>query len=151
MPASADPFPPVDYSALWQWLGVAAVVAVLAWYVALWWWTRPRPERPATPLSLPDLRHEYLDRIDELERESSAGLLTSRELHQRLSLLVREFVHDRTRQRTHTMTLSELRASGPDRLSELIELYYPVEFSPAEHGDAVLAVSRAREVVGTWS
>lgn len=154
---------PVAFSAWWAILGLVLVTVVVAWLVTLFVITRRRPEEeplstvppPATYAAgsdpFVDLRVTYLARVDEVERAFRAEEIDVRELHLRLSTIVREFAGLRRGVDTSVMTLTELEhLTGAGRLANLIARYYQPSFArtTTETGDEGL--DGARTVISSW-
>ena len=156
MPGDDVLYPPAQYSPLWLLLvfgvlllavGIAALVAFL---------TRPRrleaqPEgdRPAV---LTQLRVEYLQGIDDIERRVRAGELDARRAHAELSRLMRAFVNEYSGLEAPVLTLQDLVAQGvhPALIDALGRFTYPSLFRRGAPVDPVLGAQAARQVVQTW-
>ncbi|MEP9382652.1 hypothetical protein [Nocardioides sp. KR10-350] len=150
---------PISHSELWLWLALLGLVLVAVYFAVVTWWTRARvkPEPPPPPAPPPprrDPRPLHLAELDRIERAVVDGVITAREGHQRVSLTVRSYVGEVTPLPADRMTLADLRAAGVRPLAEAVALMYPPSFAPGDEGHAQdrfpEAVSRAREVVGTW-
>ena len=156
---------------------------VAAWYTFVLLGTRRRPaareaaptptaQTPtAPPAGTPDLarlRHEYLRRIDAVDREAAAGTRSDRSAHQELSLLIRSFIRDASGVDAPRMTLAELRAAGSTAHRQAGAQYFPPEHHFRAAADAVAglyqgafaaapasavpdAARAAREVVSSWN
>jgi hypothetical protein len=160
VPAADAPPPgfyaPDPYAAHWLWIGVGVLALVAAWYVWVWWSTRPKkvvvPPRLA-PDRLTRLRADYTRQIDLVLARAAAGEITQRRAHQQLSVLVRHFVQEVSGIHAPTMTLTELNASGSrlTPVSEVVGTLYPGEFGPRETATLVGAGTVAKQVVARWS
>lgn len=165
-----DFFGPLEYSAWFLWAGLGLLVLVAAWYVYVFRSTRRRPaaqqagQTPVPPAAFaaPDLarlRHDYLQRIDAVDREAAAGTRSSRSSHQELSLLIRSFVRDASGMDATRMTLAELRAAGAvgpaargvPAAADAIAALYPAEFAAGPASGVRDAARAAREVVRSWN
>jgi hypothetical protein len=141
---------PVGYDDRWVVLAVLALALMAVYYAAVLWWGRSRPDRPAR--SVP--RAECLGQLEKIGTAVSAGRVSPREGHQRISATVRHFVSAASGVPAHTMTLADIEREGPEDLAEIVALVYPPEFAP---GDDLArerfgtALERARELVTTWS
>lgn len=147
----------VGYAALWLWLSVGLLVAVLAWNVGLLVWARPRRVRTSAPVRVDPqaLRARARARIDELDRAHASGHLDDRTAHRELSGVCRGFVDELTGLGARSLTLAELRVRDAPTLVEVVERAYPVAFSAREDWPRegwAEAVARAREVVAApWT
>ncbi len=152
------PYPLVDHDILWLLLGVGLLLLLAGWYFLVWWLTRKKVLRSVTNLAprepvLPDMtaiRAKYLALIDEVEKSHQSGEISTRTVHQRLSVLLRFFAQEAHGLRAFSLTLSDLKKTRYDKLTEAIEQYYIPEFNEVMVGDSVSAIAKAREVVNTW-
>ena len=150
--AEATLYPPEQYSARWLLLGIACVFAVLAGYTAVFLVTKKRKDPSATTSALAELKHHYLELVDEVERRYVTGSLPEREAFLQLSSLMRRFVFEASGLKAHTATLAELREAAPALVSATIADIYPAEFEPDPEGVSFeLSAASVREVVSTWS
>lgn len=159
----ADPPPPgfygpEPYADRWLLIGLALVVLIALWYVALWWWTRKRPPLlPATPAPdrLTGLRAEYARQIDLVLSRARSGRITQRQGHQQLSVLLRHFVEEVSGIAAPTMTLTELHRSHEHvrltPVSQVVATLYPGEFGPLEAETLAGAAHVAKQVVARWT
>jgi hypothetical protein len=141
---------PVGYDDRWLLLALLALVAVVVYYAAALWWTRERPAR-AAPAGPAD---SWVARLDEISAAVARGELTARQGHLEISRTVREFVAERSGVPASTMTLTDFRDLGPERLAELVALTYPPSFSHDEELPTAAfdeTASRARTLVTTWT
>jgi len=149
-------YAPMTYTPLWVVIGVALLLAIVGWYVVVWWQTRPAPP-PALQLAsgarLAQLQGACLARIDQIVHRVGAGQLTQRAGHQELSTVVRDFVQEASGVSAPTMTLTELGRSGNRRLepvTDVVLLLYPVEFGPERPASVADAALAARTAVERW-
>ncbi|PFG34998.1 hypothetical protein [Sanguibacter antarcticus] len=154
---------PVAFSAWWAWTGVALLVAVTVWLVVLFVVTRRRSDEDQVREPLPpatyaagsdpfvDVRVLCLTKIDEVERAFYAEEIDVRELHLRLSTIVREFAGRRRGIDTSVMTLTDLEhLTGAGRLANLIARYYQPAFARTTQETGVEGLDGARTVVSSW-
>ncbi len=151
-------FPPEQYSALWPILGVVIVAVLVTFYILLFRLTRPprRPHPPAhgafdVPPTSTELRRQYLDLIAYVEDQHRRGALPTREAHQRLGVLVREFTFTTKGERVLQMTLEDLHRADQRELARVVERLYPGSFAPDPSDTVQSAAGRARELVQRWS
>lgn len=146
-------FAPVQYGPVWAIIGLLVFGVILVWFIVVPLLTRPRPvisEATIRAVLAPATRARYLDLIGEVGAAHSRAELTAREAHQRLSSLVRAFVHESSGYPASTMTLAELRRLNLPGLTAAVERFYPEEFGP--HGDRPVSesVASAQRVVAEW-
>jgi hypothetical protein len=159
MPSDISAYPPFSYSVVWTVLCVCGVVLLVGWYGTVMWLTRHKPQRTVAtlkpgaiaPIDVPAVRAKYLGLIGEVERAYHAGEMSSRIVHQKLSVLLRFFAQEAHGLRAFSLTLGDLRNTRYTQLTRAIEAYYTPEFHAVLEGDAKAALQTAREVVTTWS
>lgn len=150
--------PVVRYQSAWLIAGCALLVGVVAWYVVVFFVTRRKRIRTintlmpvqVVPIDMDSLRQKYLQLIAQVESQYAAKSMTSRQVHQELSSLVRLFVFEARGVRAQVLTLNDLKQSDLTALTELIELYYPGEFASIERSEPDSAVQLAKEMVQSW-
>lgn len=157
MLAVEQPFPPADYSAMWTWLGVAAVIAAIA---AVVWAYLPRRQRkvvvaplpPPAALDLDGIKAKYLAMVDGLDARHRDRQLTDRALHHQLSMVLRQFVHEAGGPQATNMTPADLRATGLPNVAVTVDRYWEPQFSPSATATSIAQPSaeRAREVIRGW-
>jgi hypothetical protein len=147
---------PLQYGQGWMWAGLALLTLVLGWYCFVFLSTRQRrspapPARFTPPSDLHDLKEAYLQRIDAVTADAAAGLLTERESHQELSLLVRRFARDVTGVDAPRMTLAELHVHPLPGIAEAIRRIYPGEFGVEPLPPLMQSAETARQAVWQWN
>jgi len=156
VPPPDDFYAPLSQSVGWTALGIALVVAVLVWWVVLWWRTRParapRAERhePLRGAALEHVRRAYVARIDGVVAEHAAGRVSTRDAFQQLSPLVRRFAFEASGFPAHTKSLDELRREHPGPLVETVATMYPAEFAERVGGNVPAGGGHARRFVEAW-
>jgi hypothetical protein len=147
-------FPPVQYSPWWAALAIALLLLVAAWLILVPLLTRARPvvtEAEARAAMAPVVRARYVEAIDRIAYAHEREGMSSREAHQRLSGLVRAYVHESSGYPASAMTLAELRQIGLADLTGAVERFYPAEFGASGAAGSVAdAVRDARHVVVDW-
>jgi hypothetical protein len=149
-------YAPLQYSQGWMWAGIALLAVVLAWYCVVVFSTRARqapvtPPRFTPPSDLTALKEAYLQRIDAVSADASAGVLTARESHRELSLLVRKFARDVTGVDAPRMTLAELRRHPLPAAAEAVARIYPGEFGLEPLPRVSESAETARRAVWQWN
>ena len=153
MPIAGDLQPAAGYDDRWLALALGAVALVAAYYLAVWWWTRPRAARPAVRAPDRATRERCLAELSRIEQAVATGAVSSRVAHQDLSRVVREYVAATSGVPAATMTLGALRDRGPAPLADLVAVLYPPEFGPGEdhaRDDLARSVDEARRLVTAW-
>jgi hypothetical protein len=146
---------PLQYSGAWMWAGFALLAVALGWYCFVFLSTRQRRPAAAAPFTTPSdlqgLKETYLQRIDAVAADARAGLLSSRESHQKLSLLVRTFARDVTGVDAPRMTLAELEGYPLPGIAEAVRRIYPGEFGMEPLPPVPQSAETARQAVGQWN
>lgn len=148
--------PPIQYSLIWLFIGLALTVAIITWYGFVIRSTRRRPIMGINDLALlgakdiESLKAKYTAMIDQSYKRYQRGEISLRELHRSLSMIVREFASKVSHFPATNLTLSELKYSSYPELAQLIERFYPSEFDAIEHGDAQVSVEAAKALVRRW-
>jgi hypothetical protein len=149
-------FGPMQFSPLWTLLGVLIILVIIAWYVFALVRTRRKPipyvQDPLADFFEPGerLRATYASLIDDVVRENAKGTLPTRQAHQQLSLIVREFAAQSRGIPAQYMTLEDLRATHVAPLSSTVGELYPGAFSADSTGSVTTAADRARRLVNEW-
>ena len=159
MTVSASGFiPPAQYSAIWNVIAIAIVVGALLLIIAIVRLTRAAriPSEPSDIEWMPaldraEVRTRYLALIAAADSDHRLWRMPARELHQRMSFLVREFAFEADGVHAPNMTLTDLRASRNDSLGDLVARLYPGEFAAVDRGTAAESVELARGVVTSWN
>ena len=154
---------PLGFSAWWIVTGIVLIVAIAAWLVFVFVHTRHRPTASASTTAPPpatyaaggdpfvDLRLKYLAQVDEADRAFQAHEIDVRELHLRLSAIVREFAGLRRGVDTTVMTLTDIEhLAGAGRLANLIAAYYQPAFSRVSADSGAQSLDGARTVISSW-
>jgi hypothetical protein len=156
LPPGGELLPPMGYSDVWVWAGIGALGLALLLLAAAIFLARRRPRPPRNQkvagVSLSD-REQALRRVDDVEREYTAGRMSERKAYQELSAVVREYGSKVLGAPIHRLTLSDLRAlslPGTQHVTTLVEGLYPLEFSRKVSGSVGGAAGHARTVIGAW-
>ena len=156
---------PVGYAGWWTLVGVLMLLAIPAWYVGIFWWTRKRPEDaddaapspgrtvpPAGPGSDPwaPVRQVYLDRLDEIKARHKAGELDPRGVHLEIRQVMREYTKARTGVPADTFTASDAARVQLGPLAKTLKnLSYP-SFARTSAAKPSHSLYRARRVIQQW-
>lgn len=156
-----DIIAPHAASLWWTVSGLLALLAIGGWIVAVLVATRRRPEKaaPAEPTAtfaegddpFATLRGTYLAKVEIAAVAFSAEKIDVRELHLRLSMIVREFAGHRRGVDTTVMTLTEIEGlTGAGHLANLIARYYQPSFSESSADSGIESIAGARTVISQW-
>ena len=154
----ADPgfYGPLLYGPQWVWAGGGLLVLVAAWYgFVLAVTRRPREteacRRPARLTDLAVLKAAYLQRIRDVERDAAAGIRSTRESHQEISLLLRKFVRDATGVDAPRMTHADLAQHPLPEAAAAVGELYPAAFGPEPLPSVAGSAAAARRAVQAWN
>lgn len=159
--------PMAQFSWTWTALGVLCLAAGV---VLIFCWIRrhpPVPERRGekpyrTELGrLSEVQTRYLLALDRLESEwRQTGEKDKREIHLRISGLVRDFVFESTGVETMHQTLSEIRRIDPERLGgsanlvrleDVVRRCYGPEFAPRSRMETLVTFTKTRRMISRWN
>jgi hypothetical protein len=149
----AELVPPIGYAGAWVVVAIVLVVLVIATVLLILLVRARRPAaslRPDQPGGLAGLKAEYHARVSAIEAEFSAGDLSARAAHHRLSALVRAFGRAVSGIDAPVMTLTELQGSSLPHVTAAVAEYYPASFESADRSEISAAVVRARQVIESW-
>ena len=107
-----------------------------------------------TPERLELLRKQYISQVHDIQVAYSAKQIDLRDGYQRLSSVIRSFIHEVTGIKVENYTKKEVKALGIHKLDILMEEYYVPEFAEDERGkdkDLVKSCQTAMGVIKTWS
>ena len=105
-------------------------------------------------ITLYNAKRKYVLQIQNLLADYSDHKISKRDGYQKLSLIIRGFVHDTTKVDVTKCTLRDLKALGIPKLDTLIEEYYVPEFGEdARSLEKSLEAScnRAMGVIKSWN
>lgn len=155
--ASIPPYPPITYSLLWFFIGLALLLIMVTWFGAVLWSTRRKPIATLSNIAtlttqdeLDRLKKKYLKLIDECYQKYQNQDTDLRGLHRGLSMTVRYFVFEVRHFPAQKLTLTDLRRAPYPALTKIIEVYYPSEFAALKTGDALESVAAAKNMVEQW-
>ena len=100
------------------------------------------------------MKQDYMGRVSALLKGYSEGKLSKRDGYQKLSAIIRSFVHEVTGINVENFTVGEVKAMGIRKLDILMEEYYVPEFAEDERAiDRNFADSCnvAMGVIKSWS
>ncbi len=101
-----------------------------------------------------EIKNDYTAQMERLAATYANSQIDKRAAYQKLSLLIRGFVHDATGLNVENFTKSEIKAFGIRQLDRLMEEYYVPEFAEDERArdkDFMSSCNKALGVVRAWS
>ena len=99
------------------------------------------------------MKQKYIAQIQMLKNDYNNGKVSQREGFQRLSLLIRGFIHDVTGINVETATIRDVKKLGIKHLDKLMEEYYIPEFGEDVRStgrDFLSSLNRTLGVVKSW-
>ena len=157
---------PIGYSGVWTFVGITVIVAVVAWFVLLFWFMRDRDggaeaEQPTTrPRTAPSaastdpfapVRLIYLDKLEEIKARHEREELDARAVHLEIRRVLRDYTKARTGIDAATFTASDaarVGLTGPLATS-LRRLAYP-SFAARSVARPERSLFRAGQVIKQW-
>ncbi len=146
---------PIPYSGVWLVIGIVLLIAAAAIIFAIFYTTRRKPIKTIGTLEIRKpkvidmnaLRAKYLKLIDEAENDFKQRKIKASQCHQKISFVVRLFFYEAHGFHADIMTLSDLKKSQYDKLTKLVNDFYPNEFDTLEKGSVADAAERARALI----
>ena len=109
-------------------------------------------EKPSGNKNQTEIKHRYIERLEEIETRLNKRELDVRIAYQIMSLCVREFVSEITGVSITHFTLTELKQKEmPIELIRLIEEYYQPEFAKESEADFKRSLEKTKQVVEQWN
>ncbi len=105
------------------------------------------------PRQLSAIKNDYVVQLQRLSADYANNQTTKREAYQRLSFIIRSFVHDATGIDVTTLTRSEIRAYRIPKLDRLMDEYYIPEFAESERSvdmDFMNSCNNSLQAVKSW-
>lgn len=141
---------------------IAAIAAVLVIYsIVVFIKANRKPKTSGAPKvrNLPPqflyvVKGKYVNELQKLLGKYSQNRIGKREAYQKLSVIIRKFVHEATGINVENYTAKEVKALGIRNLDQLMEEYYVPEFAEderAEEKDFVSSCNTAAGVIKSWS
>ncbi len=141
-------------------LSVIAIAVLTYVFIAVFKIFRKIPPRPKalkikmSPYVLNRIKAHYSARIQDLQMKYAQGAVTKRDGYQKLSIIIRGFVHEATGINVESLTASEVKKLGIRNLDKLMEEYYVPEFAEdykSIEKDLSKSCNTAMGVIRTWS
>ena len=147
----------LQYSQVYLWLAVSCLVFSTGWLFVIFWLTRRKPipaveivSSPQASTDILPLKDLYVKRIEDVGASYTRGEISSKNLYQQLSSLLRHFSIDAGHPALASRTLAELKYASKPGLEQAIELFYTPEFSTKSHDDIAAAIHTGKRVVAEW-
>lgn len=144
----------------WPMAGVVVGLLLLcSWIGTVYWLTRKQskptlatlPASPIPAIDITNLKQQYLQQVDAIEKSYAHHEIRARTVHQLLSTCLRQFAVQAGRMPFTTMTLEDLKRTRYRVLADAVAEYYAPEFEAVETGSVAHAVQIARKVITEWS
>lgn len=143
-----------DATTGWIWSVVAIVAAVIAWYVALFWWTAPRraDRQPAivTTARAALTRRRALRAITDARNRYRAGDLSASAAAAEVSRQVRLFLRDTTGEQVEYLQLPDIVGTLAPAAPVLTDLT-DAQFNLGTVVDVDAVADAAEELVRRWT
>ena len=146
---------PFYYGFIWLLIGLLFLGIAIGIIVFIFYITRKKevkslanlkPQEPKV-IDLDALKAKYLAMVDEVERLFKNRTTKASVAHQQLSLIVRLFYYEALGFHADILTLTDLKKSRHEHLTQVIEEYYPDEFNGLEEGSVAHSAEKARELI----
>ncbi len=146
---------PMYYSIIWTFIGILFIGITGSILFMIFYVTRKKPIntianlKPAKPVvkDIASIRKKYLLMVDEVEQRFGMRKIRAAKAHQELSLVVRLFYAEICGFHAEMLTLNDLKRSKNIKLADLIEKYYPEEFSGLDQRSVLDSGRKARELI----
>lgn len=153
--ASELMYGPFYYGFVWLLVGLLFLGMAVAIVAVIYYLTRKKeiktiaslkPQAPKV-IDIEALKAKYLAMIDEVERQFNAHKTKASVAHQQLSIIARLFYYEALGFHADILTLSDLKKSRHEHLTQVIEKYYPDEFDGLEKGSVAQSAEMARQLI----
>lgn len=108
-------------------------------------------KRVAQRITLPYLKSWYLKKMQNLLDDVVNNKIQLREAYLQLSNIIRNFIFKTTGINVLNLTKKEIKYLRMDNLSNLMEEYYPPEFSKYSAGDIINSIKKAIDIIKKWN
>ncbi|MGN0437765.1 MAG: hypothetical protein ACI4F4_04520 [Lachnospiraceae bacterium] len=108
-------------------------------------------QKPVNAVDVNGLRIKYLKQLDEVEEAFRSQKISVRKAFQKMSVIVRRFVEERTGIKTNSYTLADIKRLQMPQLESLISEFYSPEFSVKSEGDVFDALEKSRRIIEEWN
>ena len=145
---------PPGYSAIWLWLGIALLLAVILWYTAVFVATMPSHRLRRIPgveeAHARMLRSRYAGTARVITDRHRRGELTAEQAGADLSRTLRSFLHQATGVRAQYMQVRAIAASDLAAAAPLLESLGSAQFDRASTVDVGSLGDATEELIRSW-
>lgn len=146
---------PLPFPSWWRVLGVVLVLAVIAWYAAVFVWTLP----PSRLRRLPGIRviHRWVNRrrfltsIRKVDAHYRDGGLTHAQASAQISRAVRSFLYVATGVRAQYLHVEELVGGRLAAAAPILDGCNDSQFNPEARVDVAALSRSAEELISSWT
>lgn len=107
--------------------------------------------RQRTPNQIAGIKAKYLNELCKTETDFINQRISLRSAYQKMSRIIRGFVHEMTGLRVNYFTLEDIRSLHISALEELIEEYYGPEFSKYSSADVTASINKTKRIIEGWA
>ena len=156
MEFTVDMQPEMMMNIIWLILGGVIFIISVGFFVTLFRLRlkkrvkKYKAPKPAKKPPIEYVRNQTIKQIDKCKYDLAHGRTDIRESYQNMSTIMRTFVSEITGKDVTSHTLSELQASGDQRLTDLIAKWYAPEFAMKTKADFMGDAEHAKNVVMRW-
>lgn len=104
-----------------------------------------------TPNQIANIKTKYLNELCKTETDFVNQQISMRSAYQKMSRIIRGFVHEMTGLRVNYFTLQDIRSLGIPALEELIEEYYGPEFAKYSSADVTASINKTKRIIEGWA
>lgn len=104
-----------------------------------------------TPNQIAHIKMKYLNELCKTETDFVNRQISMRSTYQKMSRIIRGFVHEMTGLRVNYFTLQDIRSLGIPALEELIEEYYGPEFAKYSSADVTASINKTKRIIEGWT
>lgn len=109
------------------------------------------PNKPNHGTDIRTIKIKYLTELENIKQELRREQISTREAYQKMSLCIRQFVHEVTGIQVQNYTLQDIRQLHMPSLEALIVEYYAPEFAVTSLGDSTASLERTKRAIELWN
>lgn len=95
-------------------------------------------------------KRKYITELDFIEMDLRNNKIDKREAYQKMSKVIRMFVHDVTGINVQKYSLMEIKRVNIPQLTQLVREYYEPEFALSSSADTMTSLFRTRNTISSW-